>query len=203
MDGDRAAARPTRGNAVPRPYPAVLAILLVMFVLRVLGQALVAIFDVPFLPPMQAWYSGLLPYPWLLSSQILIIGLFAGVCFDFARGAGFFAVPRRGFGLALLGLGAAYLGTMLIRYSVRMTLYPGERWAGGSIPTFFHWVLAGFLLTVGVFHWTRARRSDQPGPRTGSALSAALLAIGGVAVAAIMAWVGYRLAHLPPPAAAP
>ena len=200
MDGDRAAARLTRGNAVPRPYPAVLAILLVMFVLRVLGQALVAVFDVPFLPPMQAWYSGLLPYPWLLSSQILIIGLFAGVCFDFARGAGFFAVPRRGFGLALLGLGAAYLGTMLIRYSVRMTLYPGERWAGGSIPTFFHWVLAGFLLTVGIYHWTRGPRQSGRGPPARSTPLVALLAIGG---GALIAWVGYRLAHLPPPAAAP
>lgn len=43
--------------------------LLALFALRVAGQALVAFSDVRFLPPMQAWYSGLMPYPYLLPSQ--------------------------------------------------------------------------------------------------------------------------------------
>ena len=49
--------------------------LLVLFILRVLGQALVAFADVRFLPPMEAWYSGLMPYEYLLPSQIAIIGV--------------------------------------------------------------------------------------------------------------------------------
>jgi hypothetical protein len=51
--------------------------LLALFVLRVAGQALVALFDVRFLPPMEAWYSGVMPYPYLLPAQIVIIVLMA------------------------------------------------------------------------------------------------------------------------------
>jgi hypothetical protein len=39
--------------------------LFTLLVLRVGGQALVAFFDLPFLPAMQAWYSGLVPYEYL------------------------------------------------------------------------------------------------------------------------------------------
>ena len=42
-----------------------------LFVLRVLGQALVAFFDVSFLPSMPHWYSGLMRYEYLLPSQLL------------------------------------------------------------------------------------------------------------------------------------
>src|SRR3989449_8511904 len=52
-------------------YATVLWFLLFLFCLRVAGQALVAAFAVPFLPPMQQWYSGVMPYPILLPVQIL------------------------------------------------------------------------------------------------------------------------------------
>ena len=61
-----------------------------LFVLRVAGQALVAFFDVRFLPPMQAWYSRLMPYPYLLPSQ-------------------------RALGLPVLAFGYLYLAAMLAR----------------------------------------------------------------------------------------
>jgi hypothetical protein len=51
----------------------ILWLLTFLFFLRVLGQVLVAFFDVTFLPPMPYWYSGLLSYPVLLTSQILIL----------------------------------------------------------------------------------------------------------------------------------
>jgi hypothetical protein len=41
---------------------------------------------------------------------------------------------------------------MVIRYVIRMSLYPDQRWTGGSIPIFFHWVLASFILLVGRYH---------------------------------------------------
>ena len=56
---------------------------------------LVAFLGVTFLPPMEEWYSGLLPYPYLLPTQFLIIFLFGKICLDLFRGHGFFAVPRR------------------------------------------------------------------------------------------------------------
>lgn len=48
---------------------------------------------------------------------------------------------------------------MILRYVIRMSLYPDERWMGGSIPIFFHWILASFLLLVGQYHWSRTRSS--------------------------------------------
>jgi hypothetical protein len=55
-----------------RAYAVVLWVLALLFFFRVLGQALVAVFDSGFLPPMKEWYSGLLPYPILLPIQVMI-----------------------------------------------------------------------------------------------------------------------------------
>jgi hypothetical protein len=41
---------------------------------------------------------------------------------------------------------------MAVRYVVRMTRRPEQRWFGGTIPIFFHWVLAAYLFVVGLFH---------------------------------------------------
>ncbi|MCI0349944.1 MAG: hypothetical protein L0Z53_11015 [Acidobacteriales bacterium] len=135
-----------------RRYAPWLWLLLFLFCLRVLGQALVAFWRVTWLPPMEEWYSGLLAYPWLLSSQFLVIVLYGKVCLDFSRGAGFFAQPRAGLARGLLIFGWIYLLAMIGRYWIRMTLYPEERWLGGTIPIFFHWVLATFILLVGHYH---------------------------------------------------
>src|SRR5687768_3616214 len=89
---------PTR----PQELAPLLWVLLGLFVLRVVGQALVAFFDVGLLPPMPEWYSGLLPYRYLLPAQIAIICLMVKVCCDFSRGAGYFANPRRLFARPVL-----------------------------------------------------------------------------------------------------
>ena len=47
---------------------------------------------------------------------------------------------------------------MIIRYVIRMSLYPHERWTGGLVPIFFHWVLAWFLLIVVVLGAVFGRR---------------------------------------------
>jgi hypothetical protein len=41
---------------------------------------------------------------------------------------------------------------MLIRYVWRMSRRPEQRWFGGAIPIFFHWVLAAYLFVFGNFH---------------------------------------------------
>jgi len=135
-----------------RKYRNALLILLALFCCRVLGQALVAFFNVPFLPPMDEWFSGFLPYPQLLSCQICIILLYGKVCIDFARGRGYFVEPKPRLSAFLLRFGSIYLTVMIARYAIRMGLYPAERWTGGSIPIFFHWVLATFLLVLGAYH---------------------------------------------------
>ena len=144
-------------SPLPRRYAPWLWFLLALFCLRVIGQMLVAFYHVSFLPPMEEWYSGLIPYPWLLLSQGIIILLYGKVCIDFTRGEGFFVVLRRRLGSGLLMFGSVYFGAMVIRYVIRMSLYPQERWVGGSIPIFFHWVLASFILVVGTYHRGRPR----------------------------------------------
>ncbi|MGH7165664.1 MAG: hypothetical protein ACREIS_09105, partial [Nitrospiraceae bacterium] len=81
-----------------KAYAVILWGLASLFFLRVLGQVLVAFFDVSVLPPMQEWYSGLLPYPLLLPVQVLILGLQAKVNWDFSRGVGWAVMPRPSLG---------------------------------------------------------------------------------------------------------
>ena len=123
--------------------------LLVRFSLRVLGQALVAFLSVPWLPAMEHWYSGLIPYPCLLAAQALIIGLMAWICLDFSRTGGFFYRPRRLFAQEWRWFGYAYLAAMIAR-----ALLIGDR----PIPIFFHWVLAFFVIVVGESHRRRLDR---------------------------------------------
>jgi hypothetical protein len=105
----------------------------------------VAFAGVQFLPPMSAWYSGLMPYEFLLPSQILLIVLMTWICIDFARRRGPFYAPRPLFAVYWLYLGWIYLAAMVVRFG----------WFGLSIPVVFHWVLAGFMIAVGLSHRRR------------------------------------------------
>jgi hypothetical protein len=115
----------------------------------VLGQALVAFAGVGFLPPMQAWYSGLMPYEVLLPAQLLIIALMAKICLDFTRGDGFFFRRNRFFASTWLWFGSVYLAAMVAR-----AVFLWDR----PIPIVFHWVLAAFVITVGLSHRRRLRQ---------------------------------------------
>lgn len=143
---------------VPARLRLILWFLLALFCLRVIGQMLVAFWGVAWLSPMEAWYSGLLPYSLLLPAQFIIILLYGKVCLDFTRQQGFFYSPRRKLGQGLLIFGLVYLAVMGFRFIIWLSFYPGPWWMGGSIPIFFHWVLAGFILLVGSYHWLN------PGP---------------------------------------
>lgn len=131
--------------------------LLALFVLRVAGQLLVALGGAPWLPPMEEWYSGLLPYGPLLASQIVIIVVLTKVCLDLTRGSGCFADTRPRLGSWLWVFGWIYLSAMILRHVLRMAFYPEERWTGGTIPIVFHWVLASYLLTLAAYHRRTAR----------------------------------------------
>ena len=131
--------------------------LLGVFVLRVVGQALVAFLDVGFLPPMQAWYSGLLPYVFLLPAQVVIMALMFKICIDFTRDAGLFVRPHRFFAVHWLIFGYLYLAVMMLRYTIQMVMQPESRWFGGTIPIFVHWALAAFVILVGLHHRRRLR----------------------------------------------
>ena len=113
------------------------------------GQALVVFLDVEFLPPNEAWYSGLMPYEYLLPSQILIIALMTKICLDFTRSRGWFYQPKRVLAVEWLWFGYLYLAAMIAR-AIFLWDHP--------IPIVLHWVLATFVITVGLSHRRRLKR---------------------------------------------
>jgi hypothetical protein len=132
-----------------------------LFVLRVLGQLLVGVGAADFLPPFQRWYSGLMPYWLLLPTQLALIVLMLKIVYDFARGDGYFVRLKARTGVILMVLGVIYFLSMAVRYVVTMVLHPELRWFTGTIPIWFHLVLAAFVFTLGHYQawrsWAAAR----------------------------------------------
>jgi hypothetical protein len=137
---------------VPLHYSQLLTAFTLLFILRVCGQVLVAIVDIDFLPPFEQWYSGLLPYSVLLPVQILIIGVMLKIVLDFTRGSGFFIKPNPQAAVFIKWLSYIYFLSMVARYAITMTLHPELRWFTGTIPIWFHMVLAAFLYTFSHYH---------------------------------------------------
>jgi uncharacterized protein len=131
---------------------AVLWTLLALFALRVAGQMLVVLEVAPWLPPMDEWQSGLLPYPVLLFMQVIIIVVLGMVSVQFSRRRGLSVRPDRRLGGVLWVVGWIYASSMVVRYGATMTMRPEKRWTGDLIPVVFHLVLASFLLTVAGHH---------------------------------------------------
>jgi hypothetical protein len=140
-----------------RDVAPLLWLLLAAFAARVVGQMLVAFAGVAWLPPMEAWMSGLMPYRYLLPAQIAILALGGRICVDCTRGAGWFARPRRALGCGLLGFGWVYFSVMALRLGAR--LVPRAAWLGEPIPVVFHLVLASFVIVFARWHRRAASAS--------------------------------------------
>ncbi len=121
-----------------------------LFLLRVAGQLVVRLRRPSWLPPTEAW--NLSPYRLVLPTQIVILGVMVWVDTSFSAGSGPPVDARPDLGTVLLVLSYAYAAGMAVRYLVRMTRRPGERWFGGAIPIVFHEVLAAYLFVLGAFH---------------------------------------------------
>ncbi len=147
-----------------KAYAIVLGVLATGFFLRVMGQAMVFFLQVDFLPPMGEWYSGLIPYPLLLASQIVILGVQVMISGDLWRGSGFFAMRRPRGGTGMRWFSYVYFAVMVLRYILTMTFYPERRWFRGTIPIFFHWVLAAYLFILSQYHF-KGVSSDADSPR--------------------------------------
>ena len=117
-----------------------LSVLTAAFAARVAGQALVAFFGVHWLPAMDAWLSGLLPYPVLLPVQLAILVAQFRIDRDLWRGRGFFARRRPGASRALQWFACVYALSMVVRFAITRS---------HAIPVVFHWVLAAYLFLLG------------------------------------------------------
>jgi uncharacterized protein len=121
-----------------------------LFVIRVVGQVFVVLRAPAWLPPMDEW--NLMPYRLLLPIQLVFVGVLTAISLALLRDQGALAEQHSSFGRFLIGLSAVYAAAMVVRYAVRMTRRPRERWFGGAIPIVFHLVLAGFLFTWGSYY---------------------------------------------------
>jgi hypothetical protein len=134
--------------------PVVAAMLLLglelLFAARVAGQYLVVRRAPGWLPPMDQWYSGLVPYPRLLAIQVAMLIAMAAV----AVGLGLrtaLARPNPAVGNLVILVSTVYAASMVVRYVVRMARRPDQRWLGGTIPIVFHIVLASWLFVLGSY----------------------------------------------------
>ena len=114
-----------------------------LFLLRVLGQLEVVLIEPLWLPPMEQWYSGLLPYPLLLPAQILILMLMSGLVVNEMRR------PRDGQPRDWLRVTSLiYFAAMVLRLIIQYARGADNVIDAGGIPIAFHWVLALFLLVL-------------------------------------------------------
>ncbi len=143
-------AAPSVPDPAARRYGMALWVLSTLFLCRVIGQLLVALGGVSWLPPMVEWYSGLLPYHLLLPSQVLILAVMWRVNRGVHAGTGWLWTRRPRVGKALVGFAAVYAIVMVVRYFVFGELYPHRRWyPPGIIPIGFHFVLASYVYLLG------------------------------------------------------
>jgi len=64
--------------------------------------------------------------------------------------------PKRKWARWLLGLGAIYFAAMAFRLAAGLTFLADSAWFATTLPAIFHVVLAGFVLSLGHYHWSRA-----------------------------------------------
>ena len=132
-----------------------MAVLLVLFLGRVVGQVLVATTAPAWLPPMGRWYSGLMPYRYLLPAQIMLLVLMTAMSIGVARRSPPFGALSARAGAWMVWASYLYALGMVVR-AIRYALAaPHHR--GVLIPIVFHFVLAGFLFAFGSAAIERAR----------------------------------------------
>jgi hypothetical protein len=118
----------------------------VLFAARVIGQLEAFLVAPSWLPDMDAWYSGLLPYHLLLPAQIAILMLMAVVAASRRVRSGGFARANPRLAGALRILAGIYFVVMAVRLAVNVNTNGWDYWREGAIPVAFHWVLALFIL---------------------------------------------------------
>jgi hypothetical protein len=128
-------------------YASVMAVLLALFLARVLGQILAATIAPPWLPPMRRWYSGLMPYRYLLPTQVVFLVVMTVMTLSVAQRSAPLGAAAPAVGTWIGWASYIYALGMVVR-SVRYASTPPER-RGVLIPIVFHFVLAAFLFTYG------------------------------------------------------
>jgi hypothetical protein len=147
---------------IDRAVGALLWFLTLLFAVRVIGQALQGWWPQSFLPRFDAFQGSGLPYPVLVTAQLIIFALMVRAALRV--GAGTFD-PSRGWLKFLTWFGVIYMAGCILRIVIGLTVSTAPRWFSTWIPAFFHLVLAAFVSTLALY----ARRRASGSPRTSGA----------------------------------
>jgi hypothetical protein len=134
----------------PTPYVTAMWVLFALFVARVVGQILAATIRPRWLPAMARWYSGVMPYRYLLPAQLIISALMVVMIVSVSWEVGHLGARNPSLGVVALWASYVYAAGMFWRAVRRMAQLPERR--GVIIPIVFHAVLAGFLFMYGSWH---------------------------------------------------
>lgn len=140
-----------------RWHAAALFVLLALFAFRVSAQLVQLLWPTPLLPPFQAWQSGTVPYGILVVAQSIIILVLGIIIVRIFRGL---SKPKRNVGIALLALGAVYMLGAAFRLIAGMSFLSHLTFFHAPLPSVFHMVLAGIVLTLGDFHFRGSARTS-------------------------------------------
>ena len=120
-----------------------------LFLLRVIAQIEVVLLAPIWLPPMEDWYSGLLPYPLLLPIQIVLLMAMTVIVIHEMRQPRQAQAARTRWRRIARYLAVGYFAIMAGRLAIQLARGAGDVIEAGGIPIMFHWVLALFLLLLG------------------------------------------------------
>ena len=154
-----------------RAYAVVMALLLLLFLGRVVGQILAATTAPRWLPPMARWYSGIMPYRYLLPTQLVFLVVMTAMTTAVDRATAPLGTLSAGTGAWIVWASYVYALGMVAR-SIRYALAEPER-RGVLIPIVFHFVLAGFLFAYGsaAISGPESSHESRPGERASRAAS--------------------------------
>ena len=136
-----------------------------LFSLRVGVQLVQAVYEIPSLPPFEAWQGSGLPYPALLASQAGILVVMAVVLVRVKADA---IVPRPWKHRMCFALGGVYFTVMAFRLVAGLTFLSEHSWFAASLPALFHIVLATFILTLGHYVYRRGTQEAASSVRGGA-----------------------------------
>jgi hypothetical protein len=137
-----------------------------LFAARVIAQFEALVAAPAWLPEMNAWYSGLLPYHLLLPAQVALLMVMAVVAWNRRVRTGRFALANPRVARVLRVVAVVYFLAMALRLGIVVMGHGADFWHEGAIPVAFHWVLALFLLvsarSAGVLPSGSAPMVDDP-----------------------------------------
>ncbi len=139
-----------------KSYLICLGTLTLLFAFRVIAQFIQKYFPTNHLPPLEAWQGSGLPYPWLLFSQVILLAVATWQILLVATDR---IVPSKKVGNVLRVFGLAYFGSMLFRLIAGLTFATHIHWFAAKIPSFFHLVLASFILVLAHYHRVKSLKS--------------------------------------------